>query len=255
MAALRTWSAPSTRARLIAAAWTAGETNVRLLSEAARCARQTVYNDLRSVGIDPNNRPKDTTMITIAPLDIEGFTGSDEHADDEFGAAMDRWVDEHPNPSEEEVKAERWRLLTLMLITQGYADARDRLAQEQVARFERDRALHQVELRWEALSTAPAWLAAHHAYVLAVEDARIAIDMWRERAATAAARPFACTNDGHQAAYRQIQAAGHSSLEDATAALDPDPAGSAARLRADLDQAHERHEQLAAQTRTHTHSS
>jgi hypothetical protein len=66
------------------------------------------------------------------------------------------------------------RLVGVMETTARYADVRDPPAREQVARAERDRLLHQVELRWEALSTAAAWLAAHHAYVVAVDEARIA---------------------------------------------------------------------------------
>ncbi|MFC9652717.1 MULTISPECIES: hypothetical protein [unclassified Streptomyces] len=81
------------------------------------------------------------------------------------------------------------RLVGLMDTTVRYADVRDRLAHEQVARAERDRLPHQVELCWEALSSAAAWLAAHPAYVLAVDEARIAVDMWRERAEAAPPPP------------------------------------------------------------------
>ncbi|MFE1775542.1 hypothetical protein [Streptomyces sp. NPDC059008] len=127
-------------------------------------------------------------------------------------------------------------------------DVRDRLAHEQVARAERDPLLHQVELRWEALSTAAAWLAAHHAYVATVDEARIAIDMWRDHAESALKRPIFCSTPRDEMAYRQIQEAGYPALEDAYAALDRAPAESAARLRADLDQADQHRRQLAAQT-------
>jgi hypothetical protein len=132
--------------------------------------------------------------------------------------------------------------------TYRYADVRDLLAHEQVARAERDRLLHQVEVRWEALSTASAWLAAHHAYVLAVDEARIGIDMWRERAESALNRMFFCDSPRSEAAYRQILQVGHPPLEEAQAALDQAPAATADRLRADLDQAHEYRRGLAAQT-------
>jgi hypothetical protein len=248
MAALRDWSQPGRRADLLAAAWQAGETNVSALAEAARISRPTVYADLRSRGIDPDHRPKGNSVITISPLDIEGFTGVGERMDAELDAALRRWAAEHPTATQEEGQAEGMRLVGLMDTTARYADVRDLLAHEQVARAERDRLLHQVELRWEALSTAAAWLAAHHAYVLAVDEARIAIDIWRERAEAALRRPFFCSSPRDEAAYRQIQEAGHPALEQAMAALDRTPAQTAEQLRAALDQAHERRMGLAAQT-------
>ncbi|MFG2978752.1 hypothetical protein ACGFYY_37920 [Streptomyces sp. NPDC048331] len=249
MAALREWSKPGRRADLLAAAWQAGETNVSALAEAARVSRPTVYADLRSRGIDPDHRPKGKSVITnLSPLDIEGFTGVGERLDDEFDAALRRWAAEHPTATHEEGKTEGMRLVALMDTTFRYADVRDRLAREQVARAERDRLLHQVELRWEALSTAAAWLAAHHAYVVAVDEARIAIDMWTERAESARKRPFFCSSPRDEAAYQQIQEAGHPALEDAMADLDQDPGVTTYALRAHLDQAHEHRLRLAAQT-------
>ncbi|WP_317992448.1 hypothetical protein [Streptomyces sp. JV180] len=253
LAALRDWSRPDRRDELIAAAWTAGETRVTALAEAARTSRPAIYRALRSQGIDPRHRPEDTTMLTLAPLDIEGFTGTPDTMDAECRRAMHRWAEQHPDlaPDGPESHAEGMRLVALMDTVARYADVRDRLAHEQVARTERDRLLHQVEVRWEALSTATAWLAAHHAYVLAVDDARIAIDMWHERAETARQRPWYCSSPRDEAAYQQIQAAGHPALEGALADLDPAPALTADRLRADLDQAHTRRTELAAPTLHH----
>ncbi|MFC9431521.1 hypothetical protein [Streptomyces sp. NPDC056987] len=254
MAALRDWSRPGRRADLLASAWQAGETTIAALAEAARISRPTVYADLRSRGIDPDHRPKGTSVITnLSPLDIDGFTGVAETMDAEYDAALRRWAAEHPDvdPRGPEAHTEGMRLVSLMDATYRYADVRDRLAHEQVARAERDRLLHQVELRWEALSTAPAWLAAHHAYVLAVDEAGIAIDMWRERAETAAARPFFCSSPRDEAAYRQIQEAGHPALEEALADLDRTSAQTAEQLHANLDQAHRRRTELAAHTLRH----
>ncbi|MET9676417.1 hypothetical protein ABZY68_25480 [Streptomyces sp. NPDC006482] len=250
MAALRSWSRPGRRADLLATAWQAGETNVSALAEAARVSRPTVYADLRSRGIDPDDRrTKGKSMILdIAPLDIEGFTGIADHLDAQLDAALRRWRQEHPDAGMEEDQTEGMRLVGLMDTTYRYANVRYLLVHEQVARAERDRLLHQVELRWEALSTAAAWLAAHHAYVLAVDEARIAIDMWRERAAAARRQPWYCSSPRDEAAYRQIQEAGHPALEQALADLDPAPAETAEHLLADLDQAHERRLQLAAET-------
>ncbi len=251
MAALRDWSKPGRRADLLAEAWQAGETNVSALAEAARISRPTVYADLRSRGIDPDHRPKGTSVITnLSPLDIEGFTGVGGRMDAEYDAALLRWRAKNPTAEYEEVKVEGMRLVALMDTVARYADVRDRLAHEQVARAERDRLLHQVELRWEALSTASAWLAAHHAYVLAVDEARLAIDMWRERAESAQGRMWFCSSPRDEAAYRQIQEAGYPALEQALADLDPTPAQTAEQLRANLDQAHERRVGLAAETRT-----
>lgn len=252
MAALRDWSKPGRRADLLAAAWQAGETNVSALAEAARISRPTVYADLKSRGVDPDHRPKGNSVITnlSSPLDIEGFTGVGERMDAECNAALRRWAAQHPDldPRGPEGHTEGMRLVAMMDTVARYADVRDRLAREQVARAERDRLLHQVELRWEALSTAAAWLAAHHAYVLAVDEARIAIDMWYERAESARSRSFFCSSPRDEAAYRQIQEAGHPALEDAMADLDPDPGVTTYALRANLDQAHERRMELAAET-------
>ncbi|MCW8383922.1 hypothetical protein [Streptomyces justiciae] len=252
MKALRDWSSPGRRAALVAAVWQEGETNISAIAEAGRISRPTVYADLRSQGIDPDHRPKGTSVITnLSPLDIEGFTGVAERLDAEYDDALRRWKAEHPTATREEAQAEGMRLVGLMDTTYRYADVRDLLAHEQVARAERDRLLHQVELRWEALGTAAAWLAAHHAYVVAVDEARIAIDMWRERAEAARKRPFFCMSDRDEAAYRQIQEAGHPALEQALADLDRTPTQTAEQLRANLDQAHERRLQLAAETARH----
>lgn len=188
-------------------------------------------------------------MITnLTPLAIDGFTGVHETADAEYDAALRRWRDAHPDAGSEEAFVEGMRLASVMDTTARYADVRDRLVHEQVARDERDRLLRRVEQCWEALSTATAWLAAHHAYVLAVAEARIAIGMWRERAECALARPFFCFSDRDQAAYLRIQGAGHPALDQAQTGLDRAPAQTAARLGADLDQADKYRRALAAQT-------
>ncbi|MFF0430304.1 hypothetical protein ACFYUJ_38830 [Streptomyces sp. NPDC004520] len=250
MAALRDWSKPGRRADLLADAWQAGETNVSALAEAARVSRPTVYADLRARGIDPDDRrTKGKSMILdIAPLDIEGFTGIADDLDAQFDAALLRWRKEHPDAVLEEGQTEGMRLVGLMDTTYRYANVRHLLVHEQVARAERDRLLHQVELRWEALSTASAWLAAHHAYILAVDEARIAVEMWRERAEAALRQPWYCSSPREEDAYEQIQQAGHPALESALADLDRAPAETAEHLLASLDQAHERRLELASQT-------
>lgn len=61
LAALAGWAArrdrlPEDRADLLAAAWRAGTRNVAELARAADTARDTVYTDLRSRGIEPTDR-------------------------------------------------------------------------------------------------------------------------------------------------------------------------------------------------------
>lgn len=58
---------------------------------------------------------------------------------------------------------------------------------ERKARDDRDHALDLVDVCWEQLKSASAWLAAHHAYVLAVDAARRAIENWKSSADAAAA--------------------------------------------------------------------
>lgn len=249
--ALREWAAnfrTARRDRLIALAWQAGETSIPVLAEAARVSRPTVYAALRSQGIEPGHRPKGPVVLDIGPLDIEGFTGQDETAEAEFDRALARWKASRPRAAAAEFYEEGTRLVALMDTTARYVDVRGRLAGEQVARAERDHLLRLVDRRWETLSTAPAWHAAHHAYVVAVEDARAGIEGWRESAETALLRPFRPRTPLHESVYGRIKAAGHPALETATADIDRMPARTAARLLADLVRAHERRKRLAAET-------
>lgn len=249
--ALRDWAANFRTARrdmLIAAAWQAGETRVSVLAEAARVSRPSVYAALRSQGIEPGHRPAGLPVFDVRPLDIEGFTGRDETAEAEFDRALARWRASRPRATDTEFYDEGTRLVALMDITARYVDARDRLAHEQTARAERDRLLRLVDRRWEALSTAPAWQAAHHAYVVAVGDARTGIDGWRESAETALLRPFRCRTPLHEAVYGRIRAAGHPALESAMAGVDRAPARTAERLLAELVRVHERRSLLADET-------
>lgn len=249
--ALRDWAANFRTARrdmLIVAAWQAGETSVSVLAEAARVSRPTVYAALRSQGIGPNHRQKGPAVLDVGPLDIEGFTGRDETAEAEFDRALARWKASRPHATAAEFYDEGTRLVALMDTTARYVDVRDRLAHEQAARAERGRLLRRVDRRWEALSSAPAWHAAHHAYVIAVGDARTGIDEWRATAETALLRPFHCRTPLHETVYERIRAAGHPALETAMADVDRAPARTAEWLLADLVRAHERRKRLVAET-------
>ncbi|MCZ0984070.1 hypothetical protein O1L60_45730 [Streptomyces diastatochromogenes] len=242
MAALRDWSKPGRRADLLAEAWQAGETNVSALAEAARISRPTVYADLRSRGIDPDHRPKEHTNMT-APLVIDGIDGTSfENVQD----VVNRYASEHPEDPNAVMTAIAWSQPIFTAVGR-YNGLRTRLAAEEHARRDRDRALHLVETRWEALSTAASWLAAHHAYVLAVDEAHTAITAWAEKAAPAVEwAGFDGDLDTQMLrVYRdRILAEGYPPL----APLDLDVEAEAESLHAKLDQAHQRRKALAAET-------
>lgn len=85
LTALRAWTRhrdrmPEQRATLLATAWRAGERNVRELARIADVARQTVYDDLRSQGIDPSlDRAAAVDRPRYAPLDHEQIADLAEH--------------------------------------------------------------------------------------------------------------------------------------------------------------------------------
>lgn len=191
--------------------------------------------------------------MTISPVAIEGITGIDPEKDSEVtDAALRRIITGSPGMPEDEQRqrfvAEFKRLGEVENTVRWYNTLRPRLLEEQVAREERDRALHLVEVRWEALAdpnSKGSWLHGHQAYVRAVDDARIAIGMWEERATAAVKSPGAAAllPEGNET-YRRILDAGHPVLT----VPDTDPAAIAEQLRADLDQAHEYRQRQAGQT-------
>ncbi|TGB03223.1 hypothetical protein [Streptomyces sp. MZ04] len=245
MAALRAWSVPGTRARLLAEAWTAGETNVRSLAEAARCVRQTVYTDLKSAGIDPDDRPKEKNMTAVT---VEGFNGVDD--DQSEGLLYNAVVakrEGRPAPAAEEFG----RMLALSLALGQYNELRARLAEEEDARAERNRARHRADTLWEALAdpnNKGSWLHGHQAYVRAVDDAHRAIDAWKAVAETLMNLAF--LRRGKDAdrlvdAYEQsILPAGHPPVNKP----DIDAEAEAARLHEALETEHARRKTLAAET-------
>jgi hypothetical protein len=85
LTALRAWTRqrdgmPEQRARLLAAAWRAGERNVRELARIAEVSRQTVYDDLRGQEIDPRaDRDSAITPPRYAPLTYEQVDDLAEH--------------------------------------------------------------------------------------------------------------------------------------------------------------------------------
>ncbi|MCB5910339.1 hypothetical protein [Streptomyces pinistramenti] len=105
-------------------------------------------------------------------------------------------------------------------------------ADETATRRERDRALHLVETRWEALDTAPNshWIAAHHNYVKAVHEARTAIQNWRHNAIRLwGAESVRSLPPLHQEVYqRRVLDAGHPDVD----TLQTNPTADAERLTA-----------------------
>lgn len=245
MAALRDWSKPGRRADLITEAWQAGETNVSALAEAARISRPTVYADLRSRGIDPDHRPKEKNMTTVT---VEGLNGvNDDQPGGPLYEAYAAKREGRPAPSAEEFS----RMMALSLALGQYNELRARLAEEETARAERDRALHLVDLRWEALADPDnkgSWLHGHQAYVRAVDDAHRAIDSWKTAAEALMSR--ASLRRGEDAdrlvdVYEQaILPAGHPPVDKP----DIDAESEAARLHDALESEHARRRALAAET-------
>ncbi|AJF70523.1 hypothetical protein SVTN_40555 (plasmid) [Streptomyces vietnamensis] len=248
MAALREWSAalnqlstPGLRPRLVAAAWLAGETRVSALAEAARTSRPTIYADLRSQGIDPDDRSKEDPM-TMTPLAIDGITGLNDETDARaIHEAERRYLAEHPDG--DGIGLAVSELLELQLVLRFYNNLRPLLAAELAARRDRDRALHLVEVRWEALTTATAWHAAHHAYVVAVDAAYTAITTWATAAREASTSWFPVRR-AEEFYEQRILAAGHPPVE--RLAVDADAESRC--LAEELTTLHDRRIVLAAQT-------
>ncbi|WP_098895678.1 hypothetical protein [Streptomyces sp. t99] len=188
-------------------------------------------------------------MTTIAPVTLEGHTGLDEDsaaASAKYWESLNRWIAANPG---QDSQPEAMRLIALNDTLRRYNTLRPLLAREEVARQARDLALEQVEVLWQALGDPAAtgsWLHGHQAYVRAVEDARIALDMWRDRAADAKTVVYVHDGDGgsRKVAYDQILAAGHPPVEPLT--LDPETV--TAQLLGNLEQAHEYRTRLAAET-------
>ncbi|TQE33156.1 hypothetical protein [Streptomyces ipomoeae] len=180
-------------------------------------------------------------------VELDGFTGLDEDTPEyiaAFNAALKRWSTANPGKDPHE---EGMRLVGLSDVLRRYNTLRQRLFVEKQARAASEAALQLVETRWQELSTAEAWLAAHHAYVVAVDGARTAIDNWRRHAAVATKVTFVTDGTVHrEAAYTRILAAGHPPVEPLPMGFNPDQV--AEELLQELEQTHERRLDLAATT-------
>ncbi|MER5640314.1 hypothetical protein ABT095_25630 [Kitasatospora sp. NPDC002227] len=181
--------------------------------------------------------------MNAGPVAVEGLIGIDKNADSTvMYDAIGRWAAQ--GTISQAIGDEAARLMAVSDVVGRYNTLRPRLVEEQAAREERDSLRQLIETRWEAMSSAVNWLAAHHAYIVAVADARRAVDTW-ERCATAAAEiDFTIRSAAEQGAYKQILAAGHPPIEP----LDCDVRAAAAQLRANLDQAHAHRRRVTAET-------
>ncbi|MET9777652.1 hypothetical protein ABZ023_25905 [Streptomyces sp. NPDC006367] len=181
----------------------------------------------------------------ITPVVVEGFNGLDEGTpagDAAWTAALSRWRTAHPG---EDDRDEILRLVALTDVLRRYNQLRPRLAEELEARIARDEALAAVETCWQALRSARAWLAAHHNYVVAVDAAKTAIGVWRDRALAAKEIPFLWDAPNRKAAYDRLIADGHPEVEPLGVG---NPATEAERLLAELEQAEARRAHLVAKT-------
>lgn len=181
----------------------------------------------------------------ITPVVVEGFNGLDEGTpagDAAWTAALGRWRTAHPGEDE---SGEILRLVALTDVLGRCNRLRPRLVEEREARAARDEALAEVETCWQALGSAGAWLAAHHNYVVAVDAAKTAIRVWRERALAAKEISFLWDAPSRRAAYDRLIADGHPQVEPLGGG---NPAAEAGRLLAELEQAEARRAGLVAKT-------
>lgn len=194
---LRQWSADGRRAELLAAAWRLGETNVNTLAETARVSRPTVYSDLATVGIDPRSdrgeespepwrasrrsqadglgtaekvREAVTTYLRTVVSAREAGDRNESVRDDLLAAILLK----APERFDEYVEAfvHDWQ-------SAQYHNGVVLTAQDEYdCGVEAVRAIQRSENKWEALRDAERWMAAHHQWVEAVDDARVAIARW-----------------------------------------------------------------------------
>ncbi|MGW2652045.1 hypothetical protein ACWC1D_00055 [Streptomyces sp. NPDC001478] len=181
----------------------------------------------------------------ITPVVVEGFNGLDEGTpagDAAWTAALDRWRMAHPGGDDRD---EILRLVALTDVLRRYNRLRPRLAEERETRAARDEALATVETCWQALRSAQAWLAAHHNYVVAVDAAKTAVRVWRERALAAKEIPFLWDVPNRKAAYDRLIADGHPEVEPLGG---DNPTTEAEQLLDELEQTEARRASLVART-------
>jgi hypothetical protein len=259
LSALRDWSRPGRRAELVAAAWLANH-SVVAIAEAARVTRPTVYSDLRSQGIDPETtkRTEGETMLTldISIMNMTGIDADDSQLVDGLYAKA-RELDPD-SPEMDTARNEIILALQVSLLLSQYREIAPTLDPEADARAALDRAMHVEQTRWEALATAESWLAAHHAWIVADDNAHKAIDAWQAAARKADGMQGRTGADlGQMGKFgEQLNVIGQWGLdvpEQIKAAYRPELCRSAvdqeaARMRSELKKQHQERAALTART-------
>lgn len=179
LAKLRAWSTPGRRADLLAAAWHAGETTIRVLAEAARVSRPTVYEDLTARGITPaSDRGKEGTGM-YATITLDGYTG----AETEWAQLRSLVPPEDADAGTGAGAREAFRRATEgWMLAKWHNDLVPAANTVAEARMDASTRLERVEAAWNDLDDAAAWQAAHHRYVKAVHQARAALQRWKHLA-------------------------------------------------------------------------
>ncbi|WP_411078272.1 hypothetical protein [Streptomyces sp. cmx-10-25] len=179
----------------------------------------------------------------VIPLVINGVNGLDDETDANAVLGADlRYAAQHPDHVG--ISPHTPSTLELRFVLGIYNRLRPLLIAEQTARHNRDRTRHLVEVRWEALSNATAWHAAHHAYIVAVNAAHTAIDSWAQAARAAVGFGWFPVKRMEEVYQKRIVGAGHPPIE----RLDPDVGPEADRLHEELTRIDEYRRALAAQT-------
>lgn len=198
MADLRAWAEPGLRARLIKAAWDAGNQNINELAEAARVDRKTVYADLAAEGIDPKTDRTQGGSV-LGPVSINGLYGDerDEHllGNKALAQMLDDFRDRVTGRSEADKQAtEEYRLRMHASWAASWHNSLLPLALVALERRrDAERAVRLWHAAYDALGEAKTseWAAAHHRFIRAWEDARRAVE--EQQTAEAAMRDKAGT--------------------------------------------------------------
>lgn len=168
MAALRAWAEPGLRARLIRAAWDAGNQNINELAEAARVDRKTVYADLASMGIDPKTDRTQGEPVLTAPITVSGMYGDDRDTSSLDAYAVTALRDRTGLNREQatSVYRERWYAHEAAAWHNETIPAVQ--AHDEAVR-EAERAMRLWDAAYETLGQARTadWAAAHHRYQVA----------------------------------------------------------------------------------------
>ncbi len=180
MAALREHAQPGRRAYLIEQAWNAGEHSIVALADAARVARGTVYADLETRGINPRTARQEDH--TLKPITVNGYTGSESDAELLERITTDLRTRFRHLPETDENRQAAGSEYEKHLASHAAAKYHNALipaaTKVENAASTMHRRVQVAETAWNELSTATAWHAAHHRWVVAASAAAQAIEDW-----------------------------------------------------------------------------